>query len=115
MKYFENKDLGFRKTSIVTFPLPSNEKEKLSTMKNEIMRFPGVEKVSYGFASPLTDSHIGSTFSYAPLETDGQFDVAFKVIDENYVDLYNIQLLAGRDISVNDTTAKEALVSEATL
>lgn len=115
MKYFENKDLGFRKNSIVTFPLPTNEKEKLSTMRNEIMRFPGVERVSYNFASPLTDSNIGSTFSYAPLETDGQFDVAFKVIDENYIDLYDIELLAGKDISVNDTIAKEALVSESIL
>lgn len=110
MKYFENQDLGFKKTSIVTFPLPSNEAEKLNPIRNELLRFSGVELVSYAFASPLSESNIGSDFSYAPLETDGSFDVAFKVIDENYLELYDVELLAGRDIKVTDTLT-EALVS----
>ncbi|MBO6761279.1 MAG: ABC transporter permease, partial [Roseivirga sp.] len=46
MKFFENKDLGFRKSSIITFPLPSNEEAKLNFMGNELQTFPGVEKVS---------------------------------------------------------------------
>lgn len=110
MKYFEGRDLGFRQSSIITFPLPTNEAEKLSTLRNELMTFSGVEKVSYAFASPLSESNIGSNFAYAPLEMDALFDVAFKVIDENYIDLYGIELLAGRDISKTDTLT-EALVS----
>jgi len=110
MKYFESRDLGFRQSSIITFPLPSNEGEKLNTMRNEIFKFPGVEGVSYAFASPLSESNIGSNFAYEPLQMDATFDVAFKVIDENYIDLYGIELLAGKDISKLDTLT-EALVS----
>ncbi|MFT6872770.1 MAG: putative ABC transport system permease protein [Roseivirga sp.] len=110
MQYFERQDLGFRKSSIITFPLPTNEQEKLSTMKNEIVRFSGVEDISYGFASPLSDSNIGSNFAYAPLEMEGSYNVAFKVIDETYIDLYGIELLAGRNIAKGDTLT-EALVS----
>ncbi len=110
MKYFETRDLGFEQSSIVTFPLPSNENEKLSTMRNEFFKFPGVEMVSYSFASPLSESNIGSNFSYAPLQMEANFDVAFKVIDDNYVDLYGIELLAGKDISKTDTLT-EALIS----
>ncbi|MBO3700659.1 FtsX-like permease family protein [Roseivirga sp. E12] len=110
MKYFESRDLGFRQSSIITFPLPSNEGEKLNTMRNEIFKFPGVEEVSYAFASPLSESNIGSNFAYEPLQMDATFDVAFKVIDDNYIDLYGIELLAGRDISKLDTLT-EALVS----
>ncbi|MEC7753574.1 ABC transporter permease [Roseivirga thermotolerans] len=115
MKFFEKKDLGFRKSSIVTFPLPSNEAEKLDLIENELMTFPGVEKVSFSFASPLSDNNIGSTFGYAPLETTGEFDAAFKVIDENYLELYDIELLAGTDISEYDTALAEALISEQAL
>ncbi|MBO6659409.1 MAG: ABC transporter permease [Roseivirga sp.] len=115
MKFFENKDLGFRKSSIITFPLPSNEEAKLNFMGNELQTFPGVEKVSFSFASPLSDNNIGSTFGYAPLETTGEFDAAFKVIDENYLDLYDIKLLAGSDISKFDTTLSEAIISEQAL
>lgn len=115
MNYFENKDLGFRKSSIVTFPLPSREVEKLQLMRNQLMEFAGVNKVSYGFGSPLSQSNIGSTFNYAPLESEVDFDAAFKVIDEHYLDLYDIRLLAGRDISVNDTSMSEAIISEQVL
>ncbi|KYG72595.1 hypothetical protein AWW68_16965 [Roseivirga spongicola] len=115
MKFFENKDLGFRKSSIITFPLPSNEEAKLNFMGNELQTFPGVEGVSFSFASPLSDNNIGSTFGYAPLETTGEFDAAFKVIDENYLDLYDIKLLAGSDISKFDTTLSEAIISEQAL
>lgn len=110
MRYFESQDLGFRKSSIITFPLPSNEQEKLRTMENEIVRFSGVEDISYAFASPLSEMNIGSNFSYAPLEMEGNYDVAFKVIDDKYLDLYGIELLAGRNINRGDTL-KEALVS----
>ncbi len=110
MKYFESRDLGFKQSSIITFPLPSNETEKLNTIRNEIFKFPGVEGVSYAFASPLSESNIGSNFAYEPLQMDANFDVAFKVIDENYIDLYGIELLAGKDISKLDTLT-EALVS----
>ncbi|PWL28447.1 FtsX-like permease family protein [uncultured Roseivirga sp.] len=115
MKFFENKDLGFRKSSIITFPLPSNEEAKLNFMGNELQTFPGVEGVSFSFASPLSDNNIGSTFGYAPLETTGEFDAAYKVIDENYLDLYDIKLLAGSDISKFDTTLSEAIISEQAL
>lgn len=110
MKYFSKQDLGFKQTSILTFPLPTNEESKLVPLRSELLRFSGVESVSYAFASPLSESNIGSRFNYAPLASESDYDVAFKVIDENYLDLYEIELLAGRDIKKGDTL-KEALVS----
>ena len=110
MKYFAKQDLGFEQSSILTFPLPTNEGSKLIPLRNELLRFPGVESVSYAYASPLSDSNIGSRFNYTPLGVESDFDVAFKVIDENYIDLYEIELLAGRSIAKGDTL-KEALVS----
>lgn len=115
MKFFESKDLGFKKTSIVTFPLPERDNDKQEFIRNELMTFSGVENVSFGFGSPLSRSNIGSTFNYAPLESEVDFDAAFKVIDEHYLDLYDIKLLAGRDISVNDTSMAEAVVTERVL
>lgn len=113
MKYFSNSDLGFQKESIITFPLPSPEASKLEVMRNELVRFPGVQNVSYAFGSPLSTNNIGSTFGYAPLETQGQFDVAYKVIDDNYLELYEIELLAGRGIKKGDTLTEALLSMEA--
>ena len=113
MEYFNSSDLGFQKESIITFPLPSPEASKLEVIRNELTRFPGVENVSYAYGSPLSSNNIGSTFGYAPLEIQGQFDVAYKVIDEHYLDLYEIELLAGRDIKKNDTLTEALLSMEA--
>lgn len=103
MQFFEQKDLGFRKTSIVTFPLPTNDSEKLTLLKNELSGFAGIEKISFNFASPLSDNSIGSNFGYAPLEMEGSYDAAYKVVDENYLDLYGLELLAGRNFRPTDT------------
>lgn len=103
MQYFEKKDLGFRKTSIVTFPLPTNASEKLNPLRNELSTFAGIEKVSFNFSSPLSDNNIGSSFGYAPLEMEGSYDAAYKVADENYLDLYGIEILAGRNFNATDT------------
>ena len=103
MQFFEKQDLGFRKTSIVTFPLPTNDSEKLTPLRNELSGFAGIEKISFNFASPLSDNSISSSFGYAPLEMEGSYDAAYKVVDENYLDLYGLELLAGRNFRSTDT------------
>ena len=103
MEFFEKKDLGFRKSSIVTFPLPSNEEEKLNPLRNELSTFAGIEKVSFNFSSPLSDNNISSDFGYAPLEMEGDYDAPYKVADEHYLDLYGIEILAGRNFTSIDT------------
>lgn len=114
MKYFESQELGFRKSAIINFPLPTNESEKLEPLRNELFEFAGIEKVSFNFSSPLSDNNIGSTFGYAPLEMEGAYDVAYKVIDDNYLDLYEIKLLAGRNFNKNDTLGV-AIITEAVM
>lgn len=114
MKYFESKDLGFKKTSVVTFPLPSQETEKQRIIRNQIMEFAGVEEVSFAFGSPISTNNIGSTFNYAPLESEQNFEAAYKVIDEHYNDLYELKFLAGKDIKQYDTLT-EAVVSKSVL
>jgi putative ABC transport system permease protein len=112
MDFFTNKDLGFRKNSIITFELPSNEAQKLSLIRNELMQKAKVANVSFAFSSPTSPNNIGSTFNYAPLKSENSFDVGFKVIDENYLSLYDIELLAGRNLAKTDTTLSKVLVSE---
>ncbi len=115
MNYFENKDLGFKRSSIVNFALPDRDFDKLNLIANELRRNARVSAVSYGFSTPSSDSNIGSTFNYAPLESENGFDASFKVIDENYLDLYEIQLLAGRNLKASDTTFTNVMVSEKVL
>lgn len=112
MDYFQNKELGFRKEGIITFRLPDTDANKLNLIKNELQRNASVQHVSYAFMSPRAQSNIGSGFNYAPLQSENSFDAGFKVIDENYLDLYQIELITGRNIMKSDTNWRNVLVSE---
>lgn len=115
MDYFHNADLGFRRTSIVNFDLPERDSEKVKLLKTELSRNARISHISFAFSSPRSTSNIGSTFNYAPLKSENDYDMAAKIIDENFVPLYDIQLLAGRNLTAADTTFQNALISESVM
>ncbi|MCE7995713.1 MAG: FtsX-like permease family protein [Roseivirga sp.] len=112
MDYFHNADLGFRRTSIINFDLPEPDAMKVNLLKSELSRNARISHVSFAFSSPRSTSNIGSSFNYAPLKSENDYDMAAKIIDENFVPLYDIQLLAGRNLTAGDTTFQNAIVSE---
>jgi len=112
MDYFQNKDLGFRKTAIINFEIPEKDPAVLKLIKTELERNPSVQYVSFGFSSPRAQSNIGSGFNYAPLKSEAFFDAGYKVIDEDYLDLYEIELVAGRKLTKADTNWRHVIVSE---
>lgn len=115
MNYFENKDLGFRKSSIINFNLPERDKSKFDVISNQLKSNARISNVSFAFSTPSSTSTIGSTFNYAPLKSEDSFDASFKVIDPNYLALFDIKLIAGRNLTAADTSFKNAIVSEKVL
>lgn len=115
MNYFENKDLGFRKSSIINFNIPERDKSKFDLISNQLRSNARISNVSFAFSTPSSTSTIGSTFNYAPLESESDFDASFKIIDANYLELFDIKLLAGRNLTASDTAFKNAIVSEKVL
>ncbi len=112
MDYFHNADLGFRRTSIINFGLPEPDAARVSLLRSELGRNARISHVSFAFSSPRSTSNIGSSFNYAPLKSENDYDMSAKIIDENFVPLYDIRLLAGRNLTAGDTTFQNALVSE---
>ena len=107
--------MGLRKTSIINFSLPERDKNKFELINNELRKNARVSNVSYAFSTPSSSNTIGSTFNYAPLESEADFDASFKIIDHNYLDLFEIELLAGRNLTAADTSFVNVIVSEQVL
>jgi ABC-type antimicrobial peptide transport system permease subunit len=112
MNFFLSADLGFRRSSVINFRLPESSVEKVNLIRSELSRNARITDVSFAFTSPRSDTNIGTTFNYVPLKSEADFDMAVKIIDENFVPLYDIELLAGRNLTPSDTIWKSALVSE---
>lgn len=111
--YLLNKDLGFAKEAIITVKIPSGHNE-LTTKKvftEQLRQLPAITQVSLHRETPLAVRH-GSTSIRRIAADTPEINAFFEFTDENYVPLYEIQLLTGRPLSASDTL-KEFLINVA--
>jgi len=110
--YLLNKDLGINKEAIVNFysswRYPSEKKQLL---KEELNRLAEVTQVSIHSTPAASQNYMTSRFQFEVNGTPQSLDLSRKVIDENYLDLYDIELLAGRPLTPSNST-KEFLINE---
>jgi ABC-type antimicrobial peptide transport system permease subunit len=112
MKYAKQSDLGFNKNGIVMIPIGSDpEKETTKTLKNQLVKIPGVENVSICFTSPSSGSSWNTSFKYDNRSEDETFKISARVADADYIPTFDLKLVAGRNIFPSDT-AKEFVVNE---
>ncbi|HCW06259.1 MAG TPA: hypothetical protein DGG95_02720 [Cytophagales bacterium] len=118
MNYFLNKDLGFRKDAIITVPVPVHEEptradsanvSRARTLRNEIMRLKNVEVASLNNSAPSSGMVMGSDLHIEG--NDNFYSTQVKTIDNNYVPLFDLQLIAGKNILDLDT-AQGFIVNE---
>lgn len=116
MEYFLNKDLGFRKDAMLIVPIPEREApaeegktSKMRTLRDEMLRISGVSNASLNSAPPSSGNVSGTHFKIEGKEDDYRTQV--KQIDGNYLDVFDLKLVAGQDLEDGDT-AKGFLVNE---
>ena len=114
MDYFRNADLGFNKQAVIRSGIPGDSisRTRFETLKNELSKVPGVEKISFSMAAPsgeggwYTDLSRTENKSKTP-----DMVVSMKPADTGFFSLYNLQLVAGRVYFSSDTMG-EVVVNE---
>ncbi|MEQ8925544.1 MAG: FtsX-like permease family protein [Fulvivirga sp.] len=109
MDYLKERDLGFSKDAIIHTRIPEPNVNKHKTLKTELAKLAGVEEVSTMFSPPSSGSVAVSNFKFEDSPED--FYTAMKYADEDFLEIYDIQLLAGRNIQQSDTL-NEVVVNE---
>ena len=112
MRYLQEADLGFRQEGIVMVELPGQNQQLRKTFKQEILRLPSVEKATLNFSSPTSGSVSVTSFNID--EDENTYHTQLKFVDKDYLDVYEIPLLAGRGIGEVDTLSR-IVVNEAFL
>lgn len=103
MKFIREKDLGFSKEAIVLVPIPEEDIARMSTLKKEVERLPGVELASLCYTAPSSGSVSATGF-----RVDGGEESLFthvKMIDNDYLELFGLDLVAGNNITESDTAS----------
>ncbi len=103
--YALHKDLGFKKNAIVIInsPWKNRESGRNRVLMNKLKAMPQVEIVSEGRDAPTSDDAHSTEGTYR----DGKKEIKMPILgvkfgDENYIKVYHIKLLAGRNLQTGD-------------
>ena len=96
VNFMRSFDMGFDKDLVVILKTPERMSYNSETVKSEINAIPGVIESSVSLGAPLQGSGFGTNLIE---KDDKEMRVKVKMIDFNYLDFYNIPLLAGRKFS----------------
>ncbi len=113
ISYSLNKDLGFKKDAIAYFGTDYNDtiQAHKNTLLNMLRDIPEIKMISLSYTSPSSGNGSNETMKYRDGKKEIETDVEEKFGDTNYIKLYGIKLLAGRNLSASDTV-KEVLINE---
>jgi len=114
MRYAAKADLGFKKDGIVLLNLPDSSKAKMNTLKSRMLAISGVEKLSFCYEPPASESNNETDIKYENRSVKEVWQINTKDADDQYVPTFNLKLVAGRNIFPSDTV-REYLVNEATV
>src|SRR6185437_8358501 len=103
--YALHKDLGFKKDAIIVInsPWKNRKLEGNQVLLHKLRVIPQIEMVSIGNGAP-SSNQTNSTFGlYKDGKKEIKTEVEIKSGDQNYIKVYQIKLLAGRNIQITDT------------
>lgn len=114
MDFLQNKDLGFNKEAVVTFPVP--DKNKRDILQEQLLSNPGVKQLCFASGPPVGGS-IYAPFSRPEAGIIKDNVTEIKAIDEQYMGMFSIKLLAGENIRKRSDadTLRRVLVNETLL
>jgi putative ABC transport system permease protein len=105
MDYFLGGDLGFDKEAILVSKIPGTSSlEKIEALKRVLMSQPGVETVSTSVASPMARFRVDNEIEHSTIRKEDRIGGNLKTADENYIDLFHLRLIAGRNLPQEKNT-----------
>lgn len=110
LSFIENNDPGYQRDHIVSVALNDvTVREKREFFKQELDRNPNIEVTSLATYMPnLVRTSQGRRW----VNSSGEYDVSFYTIngDENYLDVFGIQLVDGRNFSPTNPADRNAFL-----
>lgn len=113
IKYSLHKELGFKKDAVVYFQTSWNDTSRLHRIQlmNKLKAMPEIAAVSISNNPPSSIADRGVNIEYIDGRLDRKAHAEVKLADTNYIHLYQIKLLAGKNIG-NCDTIRDILLNE---
>jgi hypothetical protein len=115
IRFTLNKDLGFRKDAIINFHVPFNNdrsENKQFVLQQKLQAVPGIKQISLAGPPPASSSLSITTIKFNKDGKEIETSVQLKQADTSYFNLYQMKLVAGRNLQQSDT-AREYIANVA--
>jgi len=110
--FMQSKDMGFRTDAVVHFHTPYQQPaEKTAVLKNKLEQLPSIRAISENNSAPASNSVSSSIFKFNNGNELKEFGLHRKSVDTAYLRLYDIPLVAGRNVLPKDSTL-ELVINE---
>ncbi|WP_020594723.1 ABC transporter permease [Spirosoma panaciterrae] len=117
LRFMINADQGFQREAIVTFHTPTSSffngdhHDVRFVLADRMRKLAGIEQVSLANQTPLSGGYSTSTLEFTGKKGKSEVNVYRKEVDTNFIALYGLKLLAGRNLMASDT-ANEFVINE---
>jgi len=114
MNYFMDQPLGFDKVGIINVPFRVDTAwfRRVDYLKQQLLSVNGVKAITFSSGSPVEDNgDMWSTFKFDHAAKEADFKAITRFADEEFVPVYKLQLIAGRNLQPSGMT-REFLVNE---
>jgi putative ABC transport system permease protein len=118
LKYLREKNLGYEKEHVFSFGIRDEMYSHYATVKNELMKMPGIVDVSTADANITAITSSTSDTEWEGKPEGSTFIIHPSGIDENYIPLFKMQMADGRNfrggkgdslnVILNETAVKDA-------
>lgn len=108
INYVTHKDMGFQKDAIVNIYIPGafQNSAKGVILKNELKKLTDIKAISFGNIAPAMNGWMTTAIAYDQSPDKESLTFDGRSGDENYLDVYKIPLLAGRNVRLRDSTSE---------
>jgi ABC-type antimicrobial peptide transport system permease subunit len=96
MNFFQNEDLGFNKEAVISFSIPDDKKRDV--LLQQLRNQSGIADISVSSGSPVAFSNAAG-FSAPDLGITKDDVTEVKFVDDHYMDMFGLTLLAGEKIT----------------
>ncbi len=99
LKYIQEKKLGYDRDNILLLGMDQRLNEKSELVKTGLTSLPSVRGVSLAHETPVT---IRGGYNMSGSDPSRSMAVMANPVDENYIKVTGLELIAGSDLSVQD-------------
>ncbi|MEL6192283.1 MAG: FtsX-like permease family protein, partial [Bacteroidota bacterium] len=110
MKYFHEMNLGFNQENILSFKLPDAEKKAL--METELANISEIQQMAFALGSPAGNDTWTTIMHQTSLNEPDRQNVRMIWVDESYQQLFGLEVLEGRFVSISDTSFISSTIPE---